>query len=1257
MRKVLSVWVCGVLCISSMMAAVNLENGVEAREIVRDYVIYAPHSPIRINSNADFTPANGVMGGDGTGGSPWIIDGWEIDGTGHGYCIYIGNTTEHFVVRNCGLFNASGRDGSQYYRDSGLYLHNVQNGAVVNNTIVLNLFYGINMDQSENNSFTDNVIRNSLRGVNLYSACHNNEFINNSILSNHACGFFLSQSENNTFEANNVTYNDNDGVSASYVGVAIQFNSNCNFVLNNIISKGLGISIYSSLFNTLIGNMFYKSGISVGGSSLEHWNTHSVGQDNTVNGNPLYYIKNQTGGSVPAGAGQIILSNCTDVIIEHQYIQNSSCAIICGFSSNNTIKNNTLSNNDYAIYFTESNDNRIFHNSFLNNAEQAYDANSNYWDNGYPSGGNYWSDYSSTDTMNGPTQDIPGSDGIGDTPYTNIGGGAGAQDNYPLMEPWGQETALIERGPIRINSNADFDAAHGVSAGDGSAGNPWIIENYDINGTGYGYCIYIGNTTEHFVVRNCSLHEASGVYSWPYFCDTGLIIYQVQNGIIANNTASSNNWAGIYLSSSSSNTITNNTASSNNEGGISLFFSNSNTIQNNTASSNNWPGIHLSSSSNNTIVNNTADNNWHGIELYQSNWNIVFYNIASSSAGSGIYLYSSTDNIVANNTNFDNDYGFLLGNSYDNTIINNAALNNNHGIQLYEMTSSGNQIYHNIFINNTVQAEDWTANSLNFWSAAYPIGGNYWSEYDENAEGAWDNNSGTGQDVTGSDGFADDPYPNIVGGAGAQDNYPLMTPGDIDDNYPPVTSVDVILPYWHNATSLSITATADDARSNVASVEFFYRYESLGWVCFGVDNVAPWTLDFNWPNGEGNYSFYSIGTDSEGNIEITPGVVDTTAGYDITPPSITDNSPAAGTTGDSYTVRTVVTDNMNLSAVHVIYWFGTGSETNATMTHTTADNLELGITIPLNSQDILHYRIAAVDRAGNWNATLTRYVAITDNDDPVANAGPDQTIEVGTVVTFNAFASTDNIGITNYTWTFTSNGSAITLHGISPSFVFTLVGNYTVTLTLRDAAGNTDTDTMVVTVNGIDTDGDCVPDDQDAFPNDPDEWEDTDGDGVGDNSDAFPNDPNEWADTDGDSVGNNADAFPTDPAASVDSDGDGYPDAWNSGMSVDDSTTGLVLDAFPTDPDETTDSDGDGVGDNSDAFPDDPDKWKEETGGIGDYWWIILILLIMLVIAALGLKMAKGKKPDAPKPEEGAAENSIEESVTTEQNTDPPKNE
>jgi len=60
-------------------------------------------------------------------------------------------------------------------------------------------------------------------------------------------------------------------------------------------------------------------------------------------------------------------------------------------------------------------------------------------------------------------------------------------------------------------------------------------------------------------------------------------------------------------------------------------------------------------------------------------------------------------------------------------------------------------------------------------------------------------------------------------------------------------------------------------------------------------------------------------------------------------------------------------------------------------------------------------------------------------------------------------ASTDNVGVTNYTWTFTYDGTTRTLYGPLAAFRFTVAGNYTVILAVRDAAGNSDTDAVTIT--------------------------------------------------------------------------------------------------------------------------------------------------------------------------------------------------
>jgi parallel beta-helix repeat protein len=104
-------------------------------------------------------------------------------------------------------------------------------------------------------------------------------------------------------------------------------------------------------------------------------------------------------------------------------------------SRNNIISGNNIMNNEYGIELDYSN-NIVFHNNFVNNTYQAScssPAPINIWDDGYPSGGNYWSDYKGVDEKSGPHQDQPGSDGIGDTPYVIC---EGNMDRYPLMKPW-----------------------------------------------------------------------------------------------------------------------------------------------------------------------------------------------------------------------------------------------------------------------------------------------------------------------------------------------------------------------------------------------------------------------------------------------------------------------------------------------------------------------------------------------------------------------------------------------------------------------------------------------------------------------------------------------------------------------------------------------------------------------------------------------------------------------------------------------------
>jgi parallel beta-helix repeat protein len=288
-------------------------------------------------------------------------------------------------------------------------------------------------------------------------------------------GIHLGASYNSIISNCTCNYNNFTGI-AVYGGKSIIENSNCssnnyngisfyysddNVITGNNISSNdnYGVYFYNSSNYIIMNNNFSNNGVVIWGDQLSYFNTHRIPTNNIVNGDPLYYYKNCSGINISGiPIGQLILANCTDFDIRNLEINktdvgveiaystnirvknneissNNHYGIILYSSSNNTIKNNNISDNLQGIHLYSSSSNLIYHNNISNNMYQAFDDtnNTNDWDNGYPSGGNYWSDYGGVDNFKGPNQNIPGKDGIGDTPYDID---SDSRDNYPLLEPW-----------------------------------------------------------------------------------------------------------------------------------------------------------------------------------------------------------------------------------------------------------------------------------------------------------------------------------------------------------------------------------------------------------------------------------------------------------------------------------------------------------------------------------------------------------------------------------------------------------------------------------------------------------------------------------------------------------------------------------------------------------------------------------------------------------------------------------------------------
>jgi parallel beta-helix repeat protein len=127
--------------------------------------------------------------------------------------------------------------------------------------------------------------------------------------------------------------------------------------------------------------------------------------------------------------------------IKGNNVINNYCGMYFLETQNNLIVGNNIENSSnpdksgYGIVFWGASNNTIYHNSFINNDVQAYDDSFNSpfsvntWDNGYPSGGNYWNDYQTKY----PNAKMIDNSGLGDKPYVIDSKNT---DRYPLMEPF-----------------------------------------------------------------------------------------------------------------------------------------------------------------------------------------------------------------------------------------------------------------------------------------------------------------------------------------------------------------------------------------------------------------------------------------------------------------------------------------------------------------------------------------------------------------------------------------------------------------------------------------------------------------------------------------------------------------------------------------------------------------------------------------------------------------------------------------------------
>jgi parallel beta-helix repeat protein len=289
---------------------------------------------------------------------------------------------------------------------------------------------------SPDNTITESHFSYGNMGINLRGSSSTN-FIANNTAANIGSFLWMEATSSNTIENNTVTNTDwpimmfgsthnllrGNSIENSSSAIELHSNSGNNTVSNNTITNATSTAIYlGEAWKGVIENNTIresKTGIKI--------STSPKTSNLTVANNTITECETGIRAGMGARYGSIFSNK----------IKHNMKGIYLGFNvkfdSNSTISQNDIAfNSVYGMLLENVSQTLVYHNNFINNTIQGLNDNgTNSWDNGYPSGGNYWSDYGGADSMSGPNQDQIGADGIGDTPYFM---NWSSLDRYPLIE-------------------------------------------------------------------------------------------------------------------------------------------------------------------------------------------------------------------------------------------------------------------------------------------------------------------------------------------------------------------------------------------------------------------------------------------------------------------------------------------------------------------------------------------------------------------------------------------------------------------------------------------------------------------------------------------------------------------------------------------------------------------------------------------------------------------------------------------------------
>ncbi len=342
---------------------------------------------------------------------------------------------------------------------------------------------------------------------------------------------------------------------------------------------------------------------------------------------------------------------------------------------------------------------------------------------------------------------------------------AAATDQIFVYEGHYTENVVIDVAISIIGNGTDLTVIDGNESGytleftTGSGGasvEDCLIINGSLNDSRSGVRI---DDADGVTVLNCEITDSY----------TGIMINGCDNTVVEDVWVHNNSGRGIEIQNGDGHEVIDSRLVDNTYDGIYSYEANGCYFSRNNISFN-YLGIMVHDGDDNNVRSNWIYNNsWYGVYFYSNTWhnNVRGNRIFNHSIKSGILGFTNcsyTD--ISNNSIYYNYYGIKLQSATGNNVTYNEIMNSTYFGVFLDHGADDNWIHHNNFVSNndgSTQGRDNTGD--NMWNTSDE--GNYWSDY-------------TGSD-SNKDGVGDTPY-SLIGGSGAQDEYPLMD--DVDNDAP-----------------------------------------------------------------------------------------------------------------------------------------------------------------------------------------------------------------------------------------------------------------------------------------------------------------------------------------------------------------------------------------------------------------------------------------------------------------------------------------